>query len=53
MTLFNIYRSMLHSLNEAPDMEFIIAGITRLLSNLHESANTYLPGCNKQVWRDR
>jgi hypothetical protein len=49
LTLFNIYRSMLHSLSDKPDLEFIVVAVTRLLSNVHESQNTYLPGSTKQI----
>ena len=49
LTVFNIYRSMLHSLTDVADLEFVINAIARLLSNVHEADNTYLPYSTKQV----
>ena len=49
MTLFNIYRSMLHSVNDTSDFDYVITAITRLLSNVHQAENTLLPYSTKQV----
>lgn len=40
---------MLHSLTEKHDLQFLINSITRLLCNVHEAQNTYLPGSTKQI----
>ena len=49
MSLFNIYRSMLHSLSEADDYHFVFAGLARLLNNIPQADNTYLPYSTKKV----
>ena len=54
----NVYRALLASLgrdNPREDFEPIYNGLVRLLSNVHESANVYLPGsvmtieCHQEV----
>lgn len=49
LTIFNMYRSMLHSLTDKSDLKFLINSIARLLGNVHEAQNTYLPGSTKQI----
>jgi hypothetical protein len=49
MSLFNIYRSMLHSLAEPADFHFVYAGLTRMLNNIPQADATYLPYSTKKV----
>lgn len=40
---FNIFRRLLGSIDSPDQLNFIYRGFVRLLNNLHESQNTYLP----------
>ncbi len=49
MSLFNIYRSMLHSVSDAADYHFVFEGLARLLNNIPNADATYLPYSTKKV----
>jgi hypothetical protein len=51
MSLFNIYRSMLHSVSEEADYHFVFEGLARLLNNIPNADSTYLPYSTKKVRR--
>ena len=51
MSLFNIYRSMLHSVSEEADYHFVFEGLARLLNNIPNADSTYLPYSTKKVQR--
>ncbi len=53
MSLFNIYRSMLHNLTEDSDFAFIFTGISRLLNNIPVADSTYLPYSTKKVMMEQ
>jgi len=52
---FNIFRTLLSRIDNARELRFIFKGFVRLLSNVYESKNTYLPsnmnkiGCYQEL----
>ena len=40
---FNVYRKLLCDINSPSDLQFIYTGFVRLLHNVYEAENTYLP----------
>jgi hypothetical protein len=44
---FNIFRTLLARIDNARELRFCFKGFVRLLSNVYESKNTYLPSHNK------
>ena len=40
---FNVFRRLLHSISDPSALHFIFRGFSRLLNNIHESDNSYLP----------
>jgi hypothetical protein len=49
MSIFNLYRSLLHSLTSDADFAFVFKGLSRLLNNVPQADSTYLPYSTKQV----
>jgi hypothetical protein len=45
----NAIRAMLASLSGARDFRFVFEGLCRLLNNVHEANNTYMPNSLKQI----
>ena len=46
---FNIFRTLLARINSGKDLTFIYAGFVRLLRNVYESQNTYLPNSKARL----
>ena len=52
---YNVFRMILSNMSLPHDLEFCFKGFSRLLSNLYQSADTYLPGsiakiqCHQEV----
>ena len=49
LSIFNMYRSMLHSLQAKEDLAFVFNGIATLLNNVPYAEKTLLPYSTKQV----
>lgn len=45
----NYYRQLLSSIQTPRELTFIFDGISRLLNNVHEAVNTYIPGSVMQI----
>lgn len=44
---FNMFRTLLARMDKEKDLNFIYKGVSRLLKNVYESKNTYLPNSTK------
>lgn len=46
---FNVFRKLLMGIEKPEELNFVFRGFSRLLNNVHQSVNTYLPGSIIQV----
>ena len=49
----NVFRNLLAAVDSPEELDFIFVGLSRLLNNVHEAQNTYMPGALMQVCHAR